>query len=382
MRDRAGELLDEEAALAGTLAGTWGAGATEFPRLHMPFDRLLAHTEAPVWSVTTAPEGTGVATIGAVAWDPVVGDTSRLTGQLRRLLADGFRVVVCAEGRGTADRIATLLREEGAAAAEVIVQPLERGFILPSLRLAVMAETDVTGRRRAHRRARPRPRAVEGFFDDLAPGDYVVHHHHGVARYGGMVTRAIGGAERDYLLLEYRGGDRLYVPSDQIDAVRPYSGGETPTLHRLGGSDWQKTKARVRSAVREIAQELVVLYRRRVTSPGHAFGGDTPWQHEMEGAFPYTETPDQLKAIVEVKADMEAEPPMDRLVCGDVGFGKTEIAIRAVFKAMQDGKQAAVLVPTTLLAQQHFQTFGERLAGYPVRVEVLSRFLTPPQAKR
>ena len=382
MRDRAGELLDEEAALAGTLAGTWGAGATEFPRLHMPFDRLLAHTEAPVWSVTTAPEGTGVATIGAVAWDPVVGDTSRLTGQLRRLLADGFRVVVCAEGRGTADRIAALLREEGAAAAEVIVQPLERGFILPSLRLALMAETDVTGRRRAHRRARPRPRAVEGFFDDLAPGDYVVHHHHGVARYGGMVTRAIGGAERDYLLLEYRGGDRLYVPSDQIDAVRPYSGGETPTLHRLGGSDWQKTKARVRSAVREIAQELVVLYRRRVTSPGHAFGGDTPWQHEMEGAFPYTETPDQLKAIVEVKADMEAEPPMDRLVCGDVGFGKTEIAIRAVFKAMQDGKQAAVLVPTTLLAQQHFQTFGERLAGYPVRVEVLSRFLTPPQAKR
>ena len=186
-----------------------------------------------------------------------------------------------------------------------------------------------------------------------------------------MVKRAIGGVERDYLLLEYRGDDKLYVPSDQIDAVRHYTGGETPTLHRLGGSDWQRTKSRVRGAVREIAQELVVLYRRRVTTPGHAFAADTPWQHELEEAFPYQETPDQLKAIVDVKDDMEEPVPMDRLVCGDVGFGKTEVAIRAAFKAVQDGKQVAVLVPTTLLAQQHFQTFGERFAGYPVRVEVL-----------
>src|SRR5438105_2749643 len=197
-----------------------------------------------------------------------------------------------------------------------------------------------------------------------------------------MVKRAIGGAERDYLLLEYKGGDKLYVPSDQIDAVRHYTGGETPAVHRLGGSDWQRTKARVRAAVREIAQELVVLYRRRVTTPGHAFAPDTPWQREVEEAFPFTETPDQLKAIVEVKGDMEEAVPMDRLVCGDVGFGKTEVAIRAAFKAIQDGKQVAVLVPTTLLAQQHFQTFSDRMAGYPVRVEVLSRFLTPAQAKR
>ncbi|HEX4979423.1 MAG TPA: transcription-repair coupling factor, partial [Acidimicrobiales bacterium] len=238
-----------------------------------------------------------------------------------------------------------------------------------------------TGRRRAHRRAKPR-RGSEGFFEDLKPGDYVVHYQHGVAKYGGMVKRAIGGVERDYLLLEYRGGDKLYVPSDQIDAVRHYTGGENPSLHKLGGGDWQKTKARVRQEVRRIAQELVVLYRRRVTSPGHAFGADTPWQHEMEEAFPYQETPDQLKAILDVKADMEDAKPMDRLVCGDVGFGKTEVALRAVFKAVQDGKQAAVLVPTTLLAQQHFQTFGERYAGYPVRVEVISRFLTPAQAKK
>jgi transcription-repair coupling factor (superfamily II helicase) len=197
-----------------------------------------------------------------------------------------------------------------------------------------------------------------------------------------MVTRSIGGVERDYLLLEYKGGDKLYVPSDQIDAIRHYVGGENPTLHRLGGADFERAKSRVRSAVREIAQELVVLYQKRVHATGHAFAPDTPWQHEMEDAFPFVETPDQLKAIVEVKADMEVDHPMDRLLCGDVGFGKTEVAVRAAFKAVQDGKQAAVLVPTTLLAQQHFQTFGDRFANYPIRVEVLSRFLTPAQAKK
>nr|MDQ3756632.1 transcription-repair coupling factor [Actinomycetota bacterium] len=382
MRDRAAELLDEEADLAATLAQTWGAQGREFPRLHLPFDRLLAHTDAPAWSVTTAPEGPSTTTIQAVGWDPVVGDPAGLAGRLKQLLAEGYRVVVCAEGAGSAARIEAVLKDNEVA-AEVVVQPLERGFLMPTIKLAVLSESDVTGRRRAHRKARPRARAAtEGFFDDLKPGDYVVHHHHGVARYGGMVTRAIGGAERDYLLLEYRGGDKLYVPSDQIDAVRPYTGGETPTLSRMGGSDFGRTKAKVRAAVREIAQELVVLYRRRVTSPGHAFGGDTPWQHELEEAFPYQETPDQLKAIEEVKADMETPIPMDRLVCGDVGFGKTEVALRAVFKAVQDGTQAAILVPTTLLAQQHFATFSDRFAGYPIRVEVLSRFLTNAQAKK
>ena len=228
---------------------------------------------------------------------------------------------------------------------------------------------------------RARQRAVEGFFDDLEIGSYVVHHVHGVARYGGMVQRAIGGVARDYLLLEYRGADRLYIPSDQIDALTPYSGGESPSLSRLGGGDWQRQHARVRQAVREVAQELVVLYQRRLASPGHAFGPDTPWQAEFEQAFPFPETSDQLRAIEEVKADMEAPSPMDRLVCGDVGFGKTEVALRAVFKAVQEGKQAAVLVPTTLLAQQHYATFSERFAPYPIRVEMLSRFLTGKEAR-
>ncbi len=397
MRDRAADILAEEDDLARTLSKTWGVDDTEsLPQLHLPFDRLLVHTDAPAWSVTVAPEGPDVATVPAAGWDPVVGEGSTLVAQLERLLVDGYRVVVAADGTGSADRLVSLLGDQGVHLAldergvadlsvpggHVVVMPLERGFLLPSVKLAVLAESDVTGRRRAHRRAKPRKAAAQGFFDDLKAGDHVVHHQHGVARYGGMVKRTIGGVERDYLLLEYRGDDKLYVPSDQIDTVRHYTGGDNPSLSRLGGGEWQKSKAKVRAAVTEIAQELVVLYQKRVHTPGHAFAQDTPWQRELEESFPYEPTPDQSKAIIEVKGDMEGESPMDRLVCGDVGFGKTEVAIRAVFKAVQDGKQAAVLVPTTLLAQQHFTTFTERFAGYPVRVEVLSRFLTNAQAKK
>ncbi|KAA0233969.1 MAG: Transcription-repair-coupling factor [Acidimicrobiales bacterium] len=398
IRDRATDIIAEEHDLAGTLARTWGAAVEDemFPELHLPFDRLLSHTDAPAWTLTSVPEGPDVPTVNASGWQPVAGDGSGLIRQLGGMLADGYTLVVCADGAGSAKRLEGLLGERGLTLSadsdagfdltkpggSIVVAPLERGFVLPNVRLAVLAEADVTGRRRAHRRAEPRRRDAQRFFDDLAPGDFVVHHQHGVARYGGMVKRAIGGVERDYLLLEYRGDDRLYVPSDQIDAVRHYTGGDSPSLSRMGGTDWQKAKARVRSAVQEIAQELVVLYQKRVNAGGHVYSADTPWQRELEDAFPYEETPDQQKAIDEVKQDMEQAPPMDRLVCGDVGFGKTEVAIRAAFKAMQDGKQVAMLVPTTLLAQQHFQTFGDRYAGYPVRVEVLSRFLTPGQARK
>jgi transcription-repair coupling factor (superfamily II helicase) len=385
MRDRAADLLAEEADLAATLAKTWGAtsGSDEddgFPRLHLPFDRLLAHTDAPAWTVTTAPEGPDVATITSMGVAATAGDPERVVRQLAELAGQGYRIVVAADGEGSAARLRDLLSAHGIAPT-IEVAPLERGCILPAIKLAVIAEHDLTGRRRAHRRARTRKRDSQGFFDDLKPGDHVVHHQHGVARYAGMVKRAIGGVERDYLLLEYRGDDKLYVPSDQIDAVRHYTGGDSPTLTRLGGDGWQKAKAKVRAVVSEVAQELVVLYQTRLNAPGHAFSEDTPWQRELEEAFPFQETPDQLTAISDVKADMEADHPMDRLVCGDVGFGKTEVAIRAAFKAVQDGKQVAVLVPTTLLAQQHHQTFSDRFAGYPIRVEVLSRFLTAAQAK-
>ncbi len=220
----------------------------------------------------------------------------------------------------------------------------------------------------------------------LKPGDFVVHEQHGVGKYVEMVQRTVAGATREYLVLEYasskRGqpGDRLYVPTDQLDQVTRYVGGEAPALHRLGGSDWAKAKGRAKKAVKEIAAELIRLYSARTASPGHAFAPDTPWQRELEDAFPFHETPDQLAAINEVKADMETTVPMDRLICGDVGYGKTEIAVRAAFKAVQDGKQVAILVPTTLLVQQHFSTFSERFANFPVVVKGLSRFQSDKEA--
>ena len=196
-----------------------------------------------------------------------------------------------------------------------------------------------------------------------------------MARFDGVTTRTMGGTVRDYLILQYRGSDRLYLPVDQIEAITPYSGGESPSLSKMGGADWQRTRARAKAAAAEVAADLVQLYCRRLAVEGHAFGPDTPWQVEMESSFPFVETDDQLSAISDVKADMEEPRPMDRLVCGDVGFGKTEVAVRAVFKAVQDGTQAAVLAPTTLLASQHAQTFADRYAPYPIRVELLSRFL-------
>ena len=401
LRDRAEDLLGEEDALANSLARTWGAaeGADQhWPRLHVEMVRVLGRTDAAVWSMASAPEGPDSVQIPIIAWSPVVGDPERLGAQVRGLVRDGYRVVVAADGAGSAQRLADFFLEASLPANLVerldpdalrrpgiwiTVSPLERGCIEPAAKVAVLAESDLTGRRRAHRAQRARRSDARSVVDDLTPGDYVVHHQHGVGRYVGIVRRAIGAVERDYLMLEYRKGDKLYVPSDQVDAIRRYSGGDSPALSGLGGggSEWSKAKARVRAAVAGIAEELVRLYRERVTEKGFAFGADTPWQTEMEQAFPFVETPDQAKAIADVKTDMEAETPMDRLVCGDVGFGKTEVAIRAVFKAVQAGKQAAVVVPTTLLAQQHFQTFSDRFAGYPIRVEVLSRFLTAAQAR-
>ncbi|MYJ42135.1 MAG: transcription-repair coupling factor [Acidimicrobiaceae bacterium] len=379
LSDRADEILAEEEDLAAGLAKTWSTDAAGMPRLHGGFDGLLDGVSAPVWMLPTAPDSPGTQILTASGWDRSHGDVEPLAARLRELVAGGYQVVLGAPGP-TADRLSTLLADHGAH-VEPLDASLDRGAVLADVKLAVLAETDVTGRRRTHRPPRVRSRDQRRFLADLVPGAFVVHHHHGVARFEGMVQRATGGHEREYLLLAYRGGDRLYVPSDQIDAIRHYTGGESPTLSRMGGSDWTATKNRVRRAVEEVAQELVVLYQRRMTTAGHAFSVDTVWQGELEDAFEYQETRDQLQALVEVKNDMERSVPMDRLIVGDVGFGKTEIAVRAAFKAVQDGLQAAVLVPTTLLAQQHTQTFRDRYAPFPSRVETLSRFLTPPQTR-
>jgi transcription-repair coupling factor (superfamily II helicase) len=255
--------------------------------------------------------------------------------------------------------------------------------VLPWARLALVAESDLTGRRSgAHRRrVAARRRETSGPLD-LTEGDYVVHEVHGIGRYAGMVDRDLLGVHREYLVIDYARGDRLYVPSDQVDLVSKYVGGDAPRTSRLGSSEWSRTKARVRRRVREVARNLVALYRERIRAKGFAFGPDTPWQRELEDTFPYEETPDQLRAIDEVKDDMEAPVPMDRLVCGDVGYGKTEIAVRAAFKAVTAGKQVAVLVPTTILTQQHYATFVERYRSFPVRVESLSRFLSQAEAKK
>ena len=375
LADRTDEISAEEQDLADGLAKTWGTDAAGMPRLHSSYEALLAGVVAPTWSMPSVPEAPGDAVFTASEWDSSTGSIEPLAARLRDLAGDGYRTVLAAPAR-----LGELLADHGAA-VEILDASLERGAVVPAIKLAVLAESDVTGRRRAHRRPRSRSGDQRRFGDDLAPGSFVVHNQHGVARFEGMVRRSMGGHEREYLLLAYRGGDRLYVPSDQVEAIRHYTGGESPTLSRMGGSDWAATKNRVQRAVAEIAQELVVLYQRRMTTTGHAFEADSPWQREFEDAFEYQETRDQLQAAIETKADMEKPVPMDRLIVGDVGFGKTEIALRAAFKAVQDGRQAAVLVPTTLLAQQHTQTFRARCEPFGVRVETLSRFLTPAGAR-
>ncbi|MDX6347457.1 MAG: hypothetical protein QOF84_2247, partial [Streptomyces sp.] len=332
------------------------------------------------------------------------GDTARALADTKGWLAEGWRTVYVTEGHGPAARIVEVLGNEGIAArldtdlpaaaiepsvVHVATGSIENGFIDPGLKLAVLTETDLSGQKSSTKDMGRMPSRRRKTIDPLTlqPGDYIVHEQHGVGRYVEMVQRTVQGATREYLLVEYapakkgQPGDRLFVPTDQLEQVTKYVGGEAPSLHRLGGADWTKTKARAKKAVKEIAADLIRLYSARMAAPGHTFGPDTPWQRELEDAFPYAETPDQLTTIAEVKEDMEKSVPMDRLVCGDVGYGKTEIAVRAAFKAVQDGKQVAVLVPTTLLVQQHFSTFSERYAQFPVIVKALSRFQSDSEAK-
>jgi len=340
--------------------------------------------------------------------DPVEayrGEVPRALEDIRSWLRDSSRVVLVSEGHGTSERLATLLREADlpVRVVEEIATPddapesvvvattgrLDHGFVDHAQCLAVLTGEDILGQKSSTKDMRRMPTRRKKQIDplELKPGDYVVHEQHGVGRYVEMKQREVAGATREYLVLEYGASkkghppDRLYVPADALDQVTRYVGGEQPSLDRLGGADWAKRKGRARKAVRQIAAELIKLYAARQATEGHAFGPDSPWQRELEDAFPFVETVDQLSTVDEVKRDMERRVPMDRLVCGDVGYGKTEIAVRAAFKAVQDGKQVAVLVPTTLLVTQHYSTFAERMSAFPVTLKALSRFQTEKEAQ-
>ena len=302
---------------------------------------------------------------------------------------DEYSVVVLCNNTGERRRLLELLEDKGYRPGEgpfdlsLEIGRIRAGFCSTHDRLAVLSEREIFGRHYV-RRARRRFEAGAAItaFSDLKAGDFIVHAIHGIGRYEGL--KRFRGKPGDFLAIKYVGGDTLYVPVARIDLVQKYMASDTalPKLDRLGGKTWARTKARVKKAIREMTEELIKLYAAREVQVGHAFAPDAPWQREFEDAFEYDETPDQRRAIAEVKADMEEPKPMDRLLCGDVGFGKTEVALRAAFKSVLDGRQVALLAPTTILVEQHFTTFTERLADYPVRVEMLSRFTTPKQQKR
>ena len=323
------------------------------------------------------------------------GQFRRLAARLAEWRAEGFRVRLLAGEPQTAARLREILDDHdfegplvstlfGPEPLAVVVGGAHAGFECPPLGLVCLTETELFGARRSARR-RPAYQRGSGLsaFTDLTPGDHVVHVEHGIGRYGGLVTLAVDGQPGDYLVLDYAEGDRLYLPVQRMAAISKYVGaGEASgRIDKLGGATWQKTKESVRAAVRQIAGDLLQLYAARQVLAGFAIGPDTPWQHEFEAAFPFEETPDQLQAIAQTKKDLERPRPMDRVVCGDVGYGKTEVAMRAALKVVLDGRQVAMLVPTTILAQQHWTTFRERFAPYPVRVETLSRFRTPKEQK-
>ncbi|HET6167776.1 MAG TPA: transcription-repair coupling factor, partial [Marmoricola sp.] len=344
--------------------------------------------------------------VAATPVEPYRGDIEAAVADLREHLARGNRVVVVQQGHGPAQRTVEVLAEhdvparlveevstgstsEDAGVVEVTQGCLVNGLVLTDPGLVVVTGEDLSGQKASTRDMRRMPTRRKKQIDplELRPGDFVVHEQHGVGRFLEMRQREVQGAVREYLVLEYgaskkgQPADRLYVPADALDQVTRYVGGEQPSLDRLGGADWARRKGRARKAVRQIAAELIKLYAARQATKGYAFGPDTPWQRELEDAFPFHETPDQLTTVDEVKADMRRTVPMDRLVCGDVGYGKTEIAVRAAFKAVQDGKQVAVLVPTTLLVTQHFSTFAERMSAFPVVLKALSRFQTDKEAR-
>ncbi|WP_160290338.1 transcription-repair coupling factor [Ferrimicrobium acidiphilum] len=383
-------LVADELSMTQALAPTWGIEATESTAgLLASFDHI---SESPAQSVLLTDDGADP--------HPLRIDHRDMTGFVERVgsfIRRGFRVIVTAESqarvRALTATFASFERYPIAIGADADPPEtaglyllegvrLYHSFIVETAKLVVVADTELVRPIANPRTPRRSPRTLSSTLDDLAPGTLVVHETYGIARYQGIVSRSLAEVERDYLLLEFGGKDKIYLPSDQTDRITLYVGGEDPALSRLGSREWSQQVRKARRAANEVAQELVVLYQKRLVTVGHAKEADTPWQDEMESAFPYELTPDQVIAIEEMKRDLEQPIPMDRMICGDVGFGKTEIAIRAAFKTIQSGNQVAILVPTTILAQQHYDTFRERFEPYGVKVGLLSRFVSGREVKR
>jgi transcription-repair coupling factor (superfamily II helicase) len=347
-------------------------------------ERLSA---APVVEVREVDAQGGAVHVACRPAPTYAGDVRRLAEDLRTSTAT---TVVLLGNTGRADRLADVLREDGlsvGAGSRILtrVGVLSRGFEIPDAALTVLADGDVFPEE-VHLHSRGKRRGLRGFlsdFRDLKTGDLVVHEEHGIGRFLGLETLQVGGATREFMVLGYQAGDKLKVPVESFDRIQKYSSAEgaRPAVDRLGSGTWEKTKTRVKKAMRDMAQELLRLYAERKARPGHAFSGESPWQREFEEAFEYEETPDQAQAIAEVAADMASPAPMDRLICGDVGYGKTEVAMRAAMRAVLDGKQVAVLAPTTVLAFQHWKTFRKRFAPFPVTVEMISRFRTAKEIR-
>ena len=388
--DLAHDALEAQAEERRGELQTQGLPVAVFPPPYVPRSRIesLANDHG------VARMGSGAAGI-RLGWAGATSYAGRLNELIDRLAtapADGITLIATPQ----AARLAELLAERDvtAVAREAIDEtpargslvvarvPLAEGFAAPELGLRVLTDAEVFGFRKPRHPERRRRRVQIGsFLADLKPGDHVVHEDHGIGRFERFITREIAGVVREYLELRFAGTDVVSLPTERVDKVTRYVGGTPPALSALGGREWIVTKRKAKKAAEEIARELLRLYAAREATQGFAFGRDTPWQIEMENAFPYTETPDQLQAIEDTKRDMERGRPMDRLVVGDVGYGKTEVALRAAFKAVQDGKQVAIVVPTTVLAQQHYETFAERLATFPVNVEMLSRFRSPAEQR-
>jgi transcription-repair coupling factor (superfamily II helicase) len=359
--------------------------------LYVSADEVAAELDRRAEIRLSSIEGDQEIRIRAQAADTPARSLREAEPELEKLLRSGYRTLVTWQHRGTGERAAFSMSRlrpgwdgDGADADLRFAEAsLRDGFIAPAMKLAVIPEHRLVRRRRA---APGRPdvgrRGALRSFADLRTGDIVVHEDHGIARFAGFETKTVAGVTRDYLYLEYAGDDRVFVPSDQLAKISRYvgAGGEHPPLSKLGGTSWDRLKARARRAAQELAGELLTLYAERKRRTGVAYDVDSDWQRDFEGAFPYAETPDQRDAIEAVKADLEAPRPMDRLICGDVGYGKTEVALRAAFKVAESGKQVLILVPTTILAQQHYGTFAERLRDYPFTIEHVSRFR--PQAEQ